>query len=202
MQKVKAVLVGVVCALFFASSASALVIDFEDLYSGVEEYDSIPAGYQGLQWGAAAYYLTDNLEPGTGYQVGTIGDAALFSAFRLDVGIMGLTEDFLGAYLTAGVDASEKVTVEGFKGSHLTTAPVFSSEITVFNDAATWFDFNFADIDSIWFRPHGNQIVIDDLTFGAVQGAEASPVPEPSTLVLLGAGFVGLVLGCRRKMKN
>ncbi len=197
MQKIRAVWMGLIFVFVFASSASALVVDFEDLYSGVEVADNIPGHYNGLNWGSAAWYVTKDRMPGTGYQAGTIDNVSMFSTFGLDAWVGGISDDFLGAYLTAGSGESD-VTVEGTKDGSL----LFSSDVTVFSDRPTWFDFNFSGVDTIFFKPGTELVVIDNLTFGSAESTEASPVPEPSTIVLMGVGFVGLALGCRRKMQK
>lgn len=154
------VLITTVC-LAMASSATAQVLDFEDLYPGYETYTAIPSNYQGLSWNPYSWYITKYAIPGTGYEYGTIGRVSLFTAYAYDISVSYGSFDFYGAYITAAWDTTEDVVVQGWQAGTL----VYSETITTGNDQAYWFDFNFTDIDTLWFIPLGNHIVIDEITF-------------------------------------
>jgi hypothetical protein len=149
-------------ALALPTTAVAVdVIDFEDLHPGYETYTALPAGYAGYSWNYYSWYMTKYALPGTGYEHGTVGSVSMFTAWAADVSMGGDTFDFAGAYITAAWDSNEYVTVQGYRAG----AQVYSETILTHNDQAYWFDFGWSDIDTIWFRPHGNHIVIDDITF-------------------------------------
>ena len=142
-------------------SASADVIDFEDLYPGYQTYTPLPAGYAGFTWGANAWFITRLALPGTGYEYGTMGEVSLFTAWAQDINLGGALFTFDGAYITSAWDSSQDVVVEGWAGGLL----VYSETVTVYNTTASWFDFDWDGVDTVWFRPQGSHIVIDDITY-------------------------------------
>jgi hypothetical protein len=174
------------------STASAAVLDFEDLYPGHEYGGLIPTGYQGFSWSSSSWWLTKYLEPNTGFEYGTIDSVSLFTGYADDLSLTDADGafDFFGAFITSAFDSDEQVVVEGWRDG----LQVYQEEITTYNDQAYWFDFSFTNIDTLWFRPPslGSPIVIDDVTL------TATAVPVPATVLLLGAGLVGIV-GFRRK---
>ncbi|MDD5132406.1 MAG: PEP-CTERM sorting domain-containing protein [bacterium] len=190
----KKLFVLLLCLVSLATSvvaASAMVIDFESLYPGYEAQDiAIPSGYQGFNWSQAVLGITKYEIPGSGYEYGTIGNASIYTGWANDISFSNGSFDFNGAYITAAWDVTESVVVEGWKNSSL----LYSNTITTYNDKAYWFDFNFDDVDTVWFKPSGNHLCIDNITVN--EGV--APIPEPGTMMLLGTGLAGM-LALRRK---
>jgi hypothetical protein len=137
------------------------VLTFEDLDPGYETINVIPAGYHGFQWGSYAYWITKNYHPGSGYDYGTLGHVSLFTAYALPISMGGAPFNFTGAYITAAWDATEQVTVQGWRNG----VQVYSTTITTHNDQAYWFSFSFAQVDTVWFVPAGAHLAIDNITY-------------------------------------
>ena len=145
------------------STASVDVLDFEDLYPEYETYQKIPPGYQGFSWSSDSYWITKYRMPDSGYEYGTIGRVSLFTWNGAGLSLSDGVFDFSGAYITSAWDSTELVVVEGWRDGSL----VYKETITTSYDQAYWFDFSFTNIDTLWFKPLGQQIVIDDITFGS-----------------------------------
>jgi len=200
MKKLLSVFAAIVLVLGMAGVAKALVLDFEDLYPGYESYGPIPSGYKGFNWSSKAYWITDKYHPGSGYDYGTIGNVSLFTAYAADISMSDGYWDFNGAYITAAWNTGQDVTVEGWRDGSL----IYSTTIIISYNGPYWFDFNYENIDTVWFRPgdsgtnaglggYGHHIVIDNI--------DVTPIPEPATLFLLGSGLIGLAGIGRRKFK-
>jgi len=185
----------VVVAILAIQTVQGAVLDFEDLYLEPVDTGPIPTGYAGFTWSANANFLTSRYgyNPDSGFAHGTIGEVCLGTANAADISMGGTTFDFLGAYITSAWNTNHSFTVEGWKSGAL----VYSeSDITSY-ESAHWFDFNFYDIDTLWFKPGsgvwvqglggiGDHLAIDNITF----------IPEPMTVSLL--AFGGLLLRKRR----
>lgn len=178
-------------ALVQPAEVRALVIDFEDLYPGVDAFGQIPSNYVGYTWSDSSWWVTKDFVPGSGYQAGTIGNVSLFSAKALALTLSnGQPFNFLGAYITAGWATSLEFTVEGLLGGSVQ----YSTALATSNDQPYWFLFNFVGIDELRFTPGagfingvettGRQLVLDNIT--------VVPTPEPSTALLLVLGIGGL----------
>lgn len=189
------------------SQADIVVLDFEDLYSTPHAlYQPIPANYEGFEWSGYAFstqkdfrweYWAEN----TGYQFGTIGKVSLFNANEQNIS-MSRTEtfDFLGAFITAAWNTGQDVTVEGWADG----VRKYSVSITTSYNGPFWFDFNFRDINTVWFLPgnsganaglggFGHFIVIDNIN-------QPSSVPLPFSILLLGSGLLRLANYRRQKL--
>ena len=180
------ILVGVAIVVCLAN-VNAAVLTFEDLDPGYETYAKLPAGYGGFNWNSSAYWITKYYHPGSGYDYGTIERVSAFTAGAQDISMSNGTFDFNGAYITAAWDATENVVVEGWQGG----SKIYDTTIVTHNDAPYWFDFNWSDVDTVWFRPGGSHIAIDNITY--------NNIPEPTSLFLLGAGLLALARSARRR---
>ncbi len=149
------------------------VIDFEDLDPGYETYQPLPSGYAGFNWHPSASWMTKYFYPGSGYEYGTIGRVSLFTKWAHSISMADGSFNFDGAYITAAWDSAEQVIIEGWKDSSLK----YTQTITTYNDKAYWFDFDFIDVDTVWFIPDGNQIAIDNITYNTTEEVDVDIKP-------------------------
>ena len=177
-----------------SSSVSATVLTFDDITEDPVEVLPIPDGYGGFNW--YGYHVMDAInyyiQP-SGYLNGLVsGNYVAWSDGQIgDYPEVSQTIardedfDFIGVYLTAAWLDGLNIAVEGYRDDAL----VYSQIVVVGPSSATWFDFNFMDIDCLRFTSSGgttvpdipgtgHHIVMDDFTF----------TPEPGTILLLGLG--------------
>ncbi len=192
-------IVWVFCVLVFVicGSASAVPTTAVLTFDGVTTADDavIPDGYGGFDW--SEFYVLDavNYEDNpSGFLNGLVsGDYVAYNHFSNPAEILweySGSFDFVGGYLTAAWRDGLEVLVEGF----LDDTPVYSQAVVVDHDGATWFDFNFLNIDKLRFSSSGGtpaggllgsgaHFVLDDFTY----------IPEPATLFLFTFGGFGLL---------
>jgi hypothetical protein len=185
-----------------ARASGVQVIDFEDLYPGDEtSFIQIPDGYMGFNWSYDFRGVTSKYRPGTGYDYGTIGRMSAYTSNHRDISMTSTdltTFNFVGVYITAAWLDNEPFTVEGWRGGIC----LYTENLQTSTNGPYWFDFNFRDIDTLWFKPINesgdHHIVIDNITI----------TPEPATLLLLGFGAVitrtlrRFALGPKRASQN
>jgi hypothetical protein len=172
------------------SMAGTQVIDFENLYPGYEtNFIQIPNGYMGFNWSYDFRGETSEYRPGTGYEYGTIGRMSAYTSNHRDISMTSADAsafNFTGAYITAAWLNNEPVTVEGWRSGQC----LYTENLHTSTNGPYWFDFNFQNIDTLWFKPineTGNHhIVIDNITI----------TPEPASILLLALGGI---LAIRKK---
>ena len=189
--------------LMLVGSAHANTVNFDSFSDAL---GALPAGYEGFDWSARGYYHLDSEWPGSGYDYGTVsGSYAFFNALGLGVTITKADNsifDFNSAYLTAALNVGLNIELIGY----LDSAETYSETVVVGTSEATLFNFDFLGIDTLYIHSWGGipyyssgasstQFVMDDFTY-----TDASSVPEPSSIVLLLAGFAGLAgFGLKRR---
>lgn len=114
--------------------------------------------------------------------------------YRTDIGF-----NFFSAFLSfRAVDAnvmSETITVRGYRAGDIDASYEMDVELT---NMAQRFDFNWFDIEELEFESaplqmNGRSAIL------ALDDVSVAVVPEPSTIVLLAGGLVGIVIVSRRR---
>lgn len=164
-MKISVVFLGVLLiVLTFSQSIQAQVLDFEDLFTGIQEVRPLPVNYAGFNW-VDAGYITKYYNPNSGYEYGTLGNVSIYAWATLEMGNIANPFDFNGAYITGAYSMSgdqgiDNVTVEGWKNG----GKIYTEAIVVSKTVAQWFDFNFYDIDTLKVIRGSSYTVIDNIT--------------------------------------
>jgi hypothetical protein len=184
------------------SRCLATVVAFDDLPENTGDASLIPNNYQGLVWsnfGAVNSILNTNNLGLTGYYYGMVSVSNVaFNAVGNPAEIDSATNfNFLSAYFTGAWNSNLNIQVQGFRGA----AMLYATTVVVSATSPTPFAFNYLNIDHLYFNSFGGDVafnhaggphfVMDNLTFEFV--------PEPSTLLLTGAGVLMLCVFRKRK---
>ena len=148
----------------------ARIIGFEDLHPGEEsDFIKIPDGYEGFNWSYKFRCVTKENWPDSGYETGCIGKVCAYTSSYKDVSMQSIDGepfDFYGAYITAAWRQKQDFTVEGWREGNL----IYSETLLTDPNGPWWFEFEFKDIDMLYFRPGprlggtNHHLVIDDIT--------------------------------------
>jgi hypothetical protein len=199
MKKFAVFLCTAVLVFGAVGAVSATVVDFDDVTALLGERP-IPTNYKDLTWTGFAVTHDDTYN---GMYSNTVefpsGNYAAFNregALSISLNL-GDDFDFIGAYFAALAEkdvkssrASTSITVWGYNdGKEVDFASMDLS--TSFG----WFQVGLEGVDQIDFVSSGGgkYWLMDDLTF------TPAPVPEPATMLLVGAGLIGLAGVGRRK---
>ncbi|HSP79053.1 MAG TPA: hypothetical protein VLQ93_11015, partial [Myxococcaceae bacterium] len=150
-------------AVATVTPAHAIVLTFEDLNPSCAQ--PLPWNHGGFRWNSYAYVMNKGCAPGSGYEYGTLGNVSLFTGWETGVSMSHeVAFDFDGAYITRAWDSSGELQVDGYRNGVL----VYSRTVTAYQSHPTWFDFDFLDVDTVWFRPLGDKsrdhTLIDNIT--------------------------------------
>ena len=192
--------------LLGATAASyATVLTFDEILTGGDNEMPIYDGYGGLTWDNI--WATDGdinwFGVPTGYFYGTVsGTNVAFNGDGLSAAVSDSLFDFTGAYLTGAWNNGLSIQVRGYRGGIVE----YDRTVVVDSTAPNFFRFDYAGVDRLTFDSFGGtnagfggegyHFVMDNFTFN-----EAAPIPEPSTILLLGAGLVAVAY-LRKGVKN
>lgn len=199
----------------FPGTIGAVVLNFDDLDPTV--HYSVPDGYGGFDWSLERYggqgsnewrLWSDENAPSASNVAATYCDGYY-------VGISSSSDfDFNGAYFSIfrdegyGQEASN-ITLAGFNDGVMVAAPVTLSLSLPY----AWSAVNLLNIDMLtvtpgavaynpyavypsgYFEYDGGWFAMDNFTYN-------EPVPEPSTIFLMGLGLVGLAGLGRKKFRK
>jgi hypothetical protein len=192
MQRVIATF-AVVCLASVCSTASAapIIVNFDDLV-GV---GPVPDGYGGINWGGVWQHYDDPQEFYTPHS----GSTRIYNDPRVsDQPFDFVTPDqvFNGGWF-AGPPNFAQVGFDLYDNGVLvsSTPRTFLSEVPLFLGSGYG-----GPVDQVRvFSSEGNFYILDDITYGTV----SNPVPEPSSLLLIGAGLASVGLrGWRQRRKR
>uniref|UniRef100_C6E7W0 Ice-binding protein C-terminal domain-containing protein n=1 Tax=Geobacter sp. (strain M21) TaxID=443144 RepID=C6E7W0_GEOSM len=181
------------------AASSATVLTFDEIKTTGDNQIDVPDGYGGLTWQNIWATNTDDETRGPGYRNGTVsGSIVAFNADGRPGTISDRLFDFNGAYLTAAWNNGLNIQVQGYRGGNL----AYDRTVVVDTTAPTFFLFDYAGVDRLTFDSFGGtnagyggvgfHFAMDNFTFN-----ETTPIPEPSTFLLLGAGI--MAVACLRK---
>jgi hypothetical protein len=205
-MKMRLVVISLAMLLISAAPSSAAVLTFDDLAG-----TGVPIGsYGGLSWSENFYQLDGSLGAytDTGYDHGRVsGNHVAYNGWERVVAVSDSAFDFTGAWLTGAWNDGLSINVTGWSGA----TQLYDNTVTVNTAGATWFAFDYLDVDRLVFssfggipnpaaaqRGGGLHFVMDNFTIN-----ESGAVPEPSTLIIWsGLGAIGLAAVWRRRKRT
>ena len=181
--------------------AGATVLTFDNITSGTGS-GLITTSYGGFIWENFSWFHKDVLFPGQPlgghpYEMSTVSGE--YGVANWDItktaSISGGLFNFYSAWLTSPFLDKMEIEVKGWSGGTVlysdTVYPLQPDPTDPLKLGPTEFVFNYFGIDQLTFGTTESNFAMDNFN--------ASPVPEPATLLMLGFGLVGLAgLGRKR----
>lgn len=209
MKRILIFLVTLIFMVSFSGFANANVIDFDDIALSGEWYLQVPANYEGFNWDSDWYVAQEEhykIAYGNSYDFPS-GDYAAMNNFNaLSVEMSGNVFDFTGAYFssfataeTYGPYGSESITVMGYLGATL----MYTAQMVLPTDGFEWLQADMSGVDRLVFTASARELywLMDDFTYTAAAEQIDLIVPEPTSLLLLGFGLLGIAVVRRASRK-
>jgi len=203
MKRLIPVLLAAFFLLGFYGVSGAAIIDFENV-PGADANSAdnpIPDDYYDFDWDQFKV-IHEDYASGSGYDKGVVsGEWAAYNAYANVATVNDNSFDFTGAWFTAAYSGNLFIDIQGYSDG----ARKYYTTINVDNTGSEWFDVGFTGIDQLEFNSYssytgvGNQFVMDDFTY---ESTDTAPVPEPSTIMLMGIGLLGLVAYSRNRSQR
>jgi hypothetical protein len=207
-------LTGVALASAWSSgTASAAVLDFEDIAVADPEWEEEVLSYGGFTWGNTYVVDGPGYGPGTGYENAPVSgsNVALNGWGEVSTTAAGNPFTFNGAYFTSAFRDDMTLTIEGYRDG----SAVSSVTTTINTGASSWVAANFENIDALRFSTLGGTVVLDhslfeeglqfamdNFTFNEPVAATEVPELDPkgaTPALLLLAGAIALMFDRRAR---
>ena len=167
--------------------AGATTIDFDD-----NPGEPIYYGYHGFDWDSDVEIGATNGYDG-GYQLLDADGYVAYNYYGDDPSSIKLigsgTFDFNSADWASAWDSSQTLTLYGYNDG----VELYQTSVTITNSSILNLELNWTGIDQLTMYTSGSHYAMDNFTYN-----ESAPVPEPTTMLLLGVGLLGLA-GVNRK---
>jgi len=181
------------------STSQGEIITFDDIADAGDGI-AITNGYHGYLW--SQFGVLNATNSSNGYFTGMVSTPNVaYNNFTnpTEIDSVGTNFNFLSVYLTAAWTSNMNVRVQGFSGAQ----QLYDQTVVVSWPVQTQFAFNYQNINRLTFTTSGG-VYAGFGTVGpwfAMDNLNIVPVPEPSAILLTGAGVLGLLAFHRRNQR-
>ena len=212
MKKVLAVMLGVGMIVFAgAGNVDATLIDFED--TGLNEFDVLTNQIAGVSFLGAQIF--NEGAPAEAFSGDTVTGGAPFGGYFISdldispnenpnpIDILFDSPVFNVSFVVADIDEEEGIiaTIYDINNNMLGSQTLLAGDPLAGNNIGTLISFNETNISRLLITPMpssdgGIGWGVDNISYETMQ-----PIPEPTTMLLLGTGLAGVAGAARRKKK-